>query len=150
MARVDITLNDRVFPIACEDGQEGRLMEIAGYVDDKLREIKTGIGTASDMHLLVMAGLMVADELLDAREELAGERQSREGALAQAKSQAQRALAAAEEAKARADRAQSEASQQVEGLKAALAEAGDDPAVAAAIGRLADRVEALALALERT
>lgn len=69
MARVDISLNGRSYPIACEDGQEQRVRDIAEFVDERLGDIKQAFAQASDTHLLVMVSLMVADELFDLREE---------------------------------------------------------------------------------
>ena len=67
MARVDISLNGRIYPIACEDGQENRVREMAAYVDRKFAELRNSGHAATDMHLLAMVTLLVADELFDAR-----------------------------------------------------------------------------------
>ncbi|WP_343716957.1 cell division protein ZapA [Inquilinus sp.] len=68
MARVEINLNNRPYPIACEDGQEPRVREVAAFVQDRIREIQGSVRTATDTHLLVMVALMLGDELLDLRE----------------------------------------------------------------------------------
>ena len=68
MARVEINLNNRPYPIACEDGQEGRVREVASFVQERIREIQGSVRTATDTHLLVMVALMLGDELLDLRE----------------------------------------------------------------------------------
>lgn len=68
MARVEITLNNRPYPIACEDGQEGRVREVAAFVAERIREIQGSVRTATDTHLLVMVALMLGDELLDLRD----------------------------------------------------------------------------------
>ncbi len=73
MPRVDVTLNGRVYTVACEDGQENRVRELARHVDGKIRHVVArGAGSASEPQLLVMAALMVADELMDLRGEMAG------------------------------------------------------------------------------
>ena len=107
MPRIDITLNGRVYPIACEDGQEERVLEIAHYLDGKLTEIRGSVQTASDTHLLVMVSLLVVDELFDAREEMTA------------------------------------------WSEAASVGSGEGAVAAEAIGRLAQRVEALAARLDR-
>lgn len=72
MPRVDVTLNGRVYSVACEDGQENRVRELARHVDGKLRQVLArGAGGASEPQLLVLAALMVADELFDLRAEVA-------------------------------------------------------------------------------
>ncbi len=68
MARVEINLTNRPYPIACEDGQEGRVREVATFVQERIREIQGSVRTATDTHLLVMVALMLGDELLDLRE----------------------------------------------------------------------------------
>jgi len=66
MARVEIELNGRQYPIACEDGQEDRVREVAGFLESRLSELRQQAPNATDSQLLVMVSLMVADELFDA------------------------------------------------------------------------------------
>lgn len=73
MARINITLAGRSFPIACDDGQEERVRQIAAYLDRRLAEVKAAVQSGTDMHLLVMVSLLVADELFDARAALAAQ-----------------------------------------------------------------------------
>lgn len=84
MAQVDITINGREYRIACEDGQEGHLTSLAGYVDGKIVELVKEVGQIGDTRLMVMASLLVADELSDMRAELA---QARDNAGATAAGQ---------------------------------------------------------------
>jgi len=69
MARVDISLGGRHYPIACDDGQEDRVRRIAAYIDDKITTMGSLAG-ATDTHVLVMASLMLGDELFDAHSRL--------------------------------------------------------------------------------
>jgi cell division protein ZapA len=69
--RVDIPLNGRRYPVACDEGQEDRVREIAAFIDGKLAEVRRGAAGASDTHLQVMVSLLVCDELFDARSRLA-------------------------------------------------------------------------------
>ncbi len=69
MARVDITLGGRHYPIACDDGQEDRVRRIAAYIDKKITTMGALAG-ATDTHVLVMASLMLGDELFDAHSKL--------------------------------------------------------------------------------
>ena len=71
MARIDITLAGRTYPIACDDGQEERVLEIARYLEGRMTEIRGSFSSVGDNHLLVMVALLVVDELFDARDELA-------------------------------------------------------------------------------
>ena len=70
MAQVEIKINGRDYRIACEDGQESHLSSLAQYLDGKVGELVKEVGQIGDTSLMVMAGLLVTDELSDIREEL--------------------------------------------------------------------------------
>lgn len=82
MAQVDITINGRDYRIACEDGQESHLRQLAGYVDGKIGELVGEVGQIGDTRLMVMASLLVADELSDTRQALAEVQQADGAAVA--------------------------------------------------------------------
>ena len=66
MAQIDVTINGRAYQIACDDGQEEHITQLAGYVDRKVAELVTSVGQVGDARLLVMASLLLADELAEA------------------------------------------------------------------------------------
>lgn len=68
MAQVEITINGQSYRIACEDGQEQRLGELARMVDAHVGDLVEQVGQVGHTRLLVMASLLVADELVDLRE----------------------------------------------------------------------------------
>lgn len=70
MAQVEIKINGRDYRIACEDGQESHLASLAKYLDGKVGELVDEVGQIGDTGLMVMAGLLVTDELSDTRDEL--------------------------------------------------------------------------------
>jgi cell division protein ZapA len=70
MAQVAVTINGRKYQIACDDGQEAHLTRLGDYVDKRIQELVAAVGQIGDAHLLVMASLLVADELSDAYSEL--------------------------------------------------------------------------------
>ena len=70
MAQVEIKINGRDYRIACEDGQESHLSNLAKYLDGKVGELVDEVGQIGDTSLMVMAGLLVTDELTDIRGEL--------------------------------------------------------------------------------
>jgi cell division protein ZapA len=79
MAEVSVTLNGRQFRMACEDGQEEHLMDLARELDARIAGLRERFGEVGDTRLTVMAALTIADELgeMSARlklleEELAG------------------------------------------------------------------------------
>lgn len=69
MSEVSITINKRSYTLACDDGQEEHLRRLAANVDGRVGELVAGMGQMSDQHLLVMASLLLADELEDLRSE---------------------------------------------------------------------------------
>ncbi|MDP6352450.1 MAG: cell division protein ZapA [Alphaproteobacteria bacterium] len=63
MAQVTVTINGRRYPVACEDGQEDHIQRLAQYLDGRVRDLIDRVGQIGDAHLLLLTGLMVADEL---------------------------------------------------------------------------------------
>jgi cell division protein ZapA len=63
MAEVSVTINGRQFRMACEDGQEDHLMELARELDERIEGLRARFGEVGDTRLTVMAALTVADEL---------------------------------------------------------------------------------------
>ena len=71
MAQVNVSINGRRYPIACDDGQEAHLARLGAYVDKRVGELVAAVGRQiTDAHLLVMVSLLVADELSDAYAEI--------------------------------------------------------------------------------
>ncbi len=63
MAQLDVTVNGRSYRVACDDGQEGHLRQLAEYVDQRVMELVDAVGQVGASRLLVMASLLIADEL---------------------------------------------------------------------------------------
>lgn len=78
MAQVAVTINGRGYQIACDDGQEEHLRQLASYIDRRVAELVAAMGQVGDMRLLVMVSLLIADELADANAELTEIRRERE------------------------------------------------------------------------
>ena len=74
MGQVVVKVNGREFSLACPDGQEARLRRLAQYVDAKTGEFAKSIGQAGEARLILLAALVIADELADANEALQQER----------------------------------------------------------------------------
>ncbi len=68
MNHINVTINGRQYRMACEDGQEQRLLGLAEDFEARIVELRGKFGEIGDARLTVMAALMVADELLDTRE----------------------------------------------------------------------------------
>ena len=70
MAPVNVTINGRQFRMACEDGQEDHLLQLAKGLDDRISSLRGQFGEIGDARLTVMAALMVSDELAEIKERL--------------------------------------------------------------------------------
>ena len=75
MALVNVMVNSRAYTIACDDGEEEHLRELAGHVDAKVREVLETVGQVGDQRLMLMAALLVADEAFEANQRLEARRQ---------------------------------------------------------------------------
>jgi cell division protein ZapA len=65
MSQVSVTINGRKFRMACEDGQENRLTQLAADLDQRIEQLRARFGEIGDTRLTVMAALTVADELVE-------------------------------------------------------------------------------------
>lgn len=63
MGQVSVTINNRQYRMACEDGQEDHLARLAHELDDRITRLRGDFGEIGDMRLTVMAALIIADEL---------------------------------------------------------------------------------------
>jgi cell division protein ZapA len=70
MAQVSLTVNGRSFAVTCEDGQEARIRRLGQYIDAKIAEFVRSVGQVGEARLLLLAALVIADELADAEEAL--------------------------------------------------------------------------------
>ena len=70
MARVSITVNANTYDIACADGEEQHILDLAGVMDGRVAALVAAIGQAGEARLLAMAGLLMADELAELKEEV--------------------------------------------------------------------------------
>jgi cell division protein ZapA len=70
MAQVTVSIDGKAYRMACEEGQEGHLEELAAGFDRYVGHLKSQFGEIGDLRLTVMAGIMVMDELNDVRRRL--------------------------------------------------------------------------------
>ena len=70
MGEVAVTIGGRRYPVSCDDGQEEHVAKLAAYVDRRAQELAETVGRVGEVRLLLMASLVVADELADAYDEL--------------------------------------------------------------------------------
>jgi len=71
MGKVHIVINNRGYDVACDDGQEGAVGELAKDLAQRVERLAQSVGQIGDARLLLMAALLIADELSAAKGELA-------------------------------------------------------------------------------
>src|SRR5262249_59513298 len=70
MPQVSVTINGRPFRMACENGEEPRLMRLAEDLDGRIAKLRASFGDIGDTRLTIMAALALADELSEKKEKL--------------------------------------------------------------------------------
>jgi cell division protein ZapA len=66
MSHINVTINGRQYRMACEEGQEVRLLKLAENLEARVEQLRGKFGEIGDQRLTVMAALTACDELLDA------------------------------------------------------------------------------------
>src|SRR5262249_49486985 len=70
MSSVNVTINGRNYRMACEDGEEPHLMDLARDLDERIAQLRASFGEIGDMRLTVMAALMISDELTETTKQI--------------------------------------------------------------------------------
>lgn len=70
MPEVNVEIDGKKFRMACEDGQEEHLMELAERFNRTVIGLKGSFGEIGDNRLVVMAGIAVLDELAAAEDRI--------------------------------------------------------------------------------
>ena len=71
MPLVNVMVNGRAYTIACDEGEEDHLKDLATQVDEKAREVLNSVGQVGDARMMLMAALLIADEHHDMTAKLA-------------------------------------------------------------------------------
>lgn len=65
MPLVNVMVNQRAYTIACDEGEEGHLRELAAHVDGKVRGLLEFVGQVGEQRLLLMTALLIAEDYFD-------------------------------------------------------------------------------------
>lgn len=68
MAEVGIRVNGRDYRVACDDGQEERLQNLAAFFNGYVTDLGEELGQIGDARLMLLSALTVCDELFELRE----------------------------------------------------------------------------------
>ncbi len=70
MPQISLKINERNYQVTCDEGQEEHLRKLASHLDERIQGLVGAVGQVGEGRLLVMASLMVADELFEAYKEI--------------------------------------------------------------------------------
>lgn len=70
MATVPVVVNGRTYDIACDEGQEEHLRQLGAHVARRVDDLVGSVGQIGENRLLLMASLLIADELSDTHDEV--------------------------------------------------------------------------------
>lgn len=71
MPEVNVEINGRKYRMACEEGQQQHLIDLADRFNAQVEGLKWAIGEIGDGRLTVMAGIAVLDELAESERRIA-------------------------------------------------------------------------------
>ena len=72
MAQVTVTIDGKAYRMACDEGQEDHLTDLASRFDKYVGHLRESFGEIGDQRLTVMAGIMVVDELTELQKRVRG------------------------------------------------------------------------------
>lgn len=72
MAQVTVTIDGKTYRMACDEGQEEHLIDLAQRFDRYVGHLKDSFGEIGDQRLTVMAGIMVMDEFVELQKRVKG------------------------------------------------------------------------------
>ena len=70
MGQVTVVLNGRTYRLECGEGEESHLIALAEYLGSHVEDMKRKFGQVGDDRLILMASLLVTDELWELRREM--------------------------------------------------------------------------------
>ncbi|TCL69781.1 cell division protein ZapA [Rhizobium sp. BK251] len=71
MSQVTVMIDGKAYRMACEEGQENHLTNLATRFDQYVSHLKAQFGEIGDLRLTVMSGIMVMDELSEVQRRMA-------------------------------------------------------------------------------
>ena len=62
---VEISVNNQIYKISCEEGQEEHIQNLAQFINNELEKLVSSVGQIGEARLLLMTCLIIADKLKD-------------------------------------------------------------------------------------
>jgi cell division protein ZapA len=120
MPEVNVEIDGKKYRMACEEGQEQHLLELAERFNRTVLGLKGSFGEIGDNRLVVMAGIAVLDELAEAEDRIEALKKD----IADLTSAGRELTIEAEELEQKFARRLSEAARKVEAIAQAIDETG--------------------------
>jgi cell division protein ZapA len=70
MAQVTLRINGFAYTLGCQDGEEPHLQAMAAEVEQRIDSVKASAGPSGEARMLVIAALLMADEVYEMRKKL--------------------------------------------------------------------------------
>jgi cell division protein ZapA len=70
MAQVTLRINGYAYTLGCKDGEEKHLEAMGAEVSSRVDGVRAAAGPSGESRMLVMAALLMADEIFDLRSRL--------------------------------------------------------------------------------
>ncbi|MEM7301028.1 MAG: cell division protein ZapA [Pseudomonadota bacterium] len=118
MPQVAVVINGKTYRMACSEGEEAHLLDLAKRFDGYVGHLKEQFGEIGDQRLGVMAGIMVTDEL----HELQRKARGLEAEVAELRDERDKALEKLSMQETRLTSALNKTAERVEGLATRLTE----------------------------
>ena len=71
MSELNLTINGKSYRIGCDPGEEARVKELGAYIDSHVRALSGAGNTGTEANLMLLASIVLCDELFHAKEQLA-------------------------------------------------------------------------------
>ena len=68
MGQINVTVGGRQYLLACRDGEESHLNRLATMLNAKSEQLREQLGAIAENRMLLMAGILLADELAEVRD----------------------------------------------------------------------------------
>jgi cell division protein ZapA len=70
MAQVTLRINGYAYTLGCKDGEESHLEAMGAEVSNRIDGVRAAAGPSGESRMLVMAALLMADDIFDLRDRL--------------------------------------------------------------------------------
>ena len=71
-SNVTVTINGNDYPMACAPGEEKKIEALGARIDEVARQVASASGAIAESRLLVMAALILTDQMRELESKLAG------------------------------------------------------------------------------